>query len=147
MNDAKKTVKKNNVTVIQKKDAQAQLKLLTDFYDIDMDFIPADAQTGMELCTLGILKHIMRGRLEIKEENGRVIVVQNLVYPVGDLKQLKYKNLGGIARLESDKGDKQNEKVNYLLGSLSGGGPAEIEKLDGVDRGAAECVANLFFVV
>ena len=141
------TVKKK-VTGISRESAEAQVKILWDAYDIDMEYIPSDSHKAMENGMLALTKHVARGRIEIVKEGSNVLIKQNIQNVFDEkMKSLTYKQLSTLAKMEADKGEKATERINYLLGSLSGVGPAPLEKMTGIDTTVAECVGNFLFVV
>lgn len=147
MNETKKTVTLNNVNSIgDEKEAQKQVDLFVGFYDIDPYFIAEEQQGAIGTAIKSLLKHIMRGRVEIAMGEDGILVTQHLVGDYGKLKKLVYKPLNTHAKMEADKGDGPTERINFMLGSLSDGGSAEMEKLKHIDCATAECVGNLFFV-
>jgi hypothetical protein len=91
-----------------------------------------------------LIKSIMKGRLEIKEDEG-LKVKQSL----RSGETLEYSELCGKHKLAM-KGKKDGDhfgRIYAILGSVTKAGEAAISKLTGVDMSVAECLGFLFLQV
>lgn len=131
--------------VIQEEEAQRQIDLLNSVYDIDPDFFVVGGES-VKQGLRSLKRHIMCGRLEVTEKDGSIAVVQHIRQSKVDVKSVTYKALNMKAKMEADKGKGQTERIIFLLGSLSGCGPATIEKFILLDATTAETVANYFLL-
>lgn len=145
-------------TKISEENAQAQIDLLMDFYDVD----PSEAEeifdegkeadnfkSAVNLIHSRLKKGIMKGFIEIKEEGNGLIVEQNLMRDFGGHSRLKYKEIDAKAKIEMSKGKESNhsEQIYRLLGYLSGQGYEAMKNLKGRDMKIAETIASFFLQV
>jgi hypothetical protein len=90
-----------------------------------------------------IKRAIRNGRLEIEEDPEKgMIVKQHTKNTI-----ISYGEISGKTKLEADKHEGNNAKIQAILGSLSGKGLDAISQLKGKDLGLAECVGVIFLVV
>jgi len=141
-----------NKNIIPRDSAEQQVDLFLDFYDIDTDEDASDTnhRNMLKASKNKLIKHVMRGRVEISEnDDGDVVVKQTLKFPVNDVDHLEYKVLGGIAKkqMKNAEDSDYSGKVYNLCGSLTGWTGNSIAKLKGVDLSVVECLGALFLVV
>lgn len=129
--------------MISEKVAIAQVQVLYDYYDIDIEEATGDQKTALQNANQRLIKAICKGRLTIEDKDGLKVtqVAKN-----GD--KLEYKEISGRAKLAMKAGDNENHRRMYqLLGFLSGVGDSGIAKLTGYDLSIAECLGLLFLYV
>lgn len=136
--------------IIAVENAEKQLNLLMDYYEISVDEIADDDQKqGLRNSIKSLTKAIQTGRVEIKLEDDTPIVYQNLKKPVGDMHQIKYNEITGRAKIAM-KDNKENDhygRMYSFLGGLSGHGATVIMKLKGKDLSIAEYLGVFFLAV
>ena len=123
--------------------AQKQVDILIDYYELD------DEKELIKLVRPDLIKHVMRGRIEISMgDNNRLAVRQTFKFPVGESEGLDYKVINGVSKKQMKASSKSDhEKMYSLMGSLAGVSGESISRLEGVDLSAMECLANLFLSV
>jgi hypothetical protein len=140
---------------ISEESAKAQIDLLIDYYDIDMnDFEGLEETEKAEVVMVGILKKleraIRRGRLEITDTDGEPIIRQLLRSKYGSGKtEIVYKPVTGQAKVAMGrkKENDQTGRIYALLGSLSGDGESTFLGLKGADLVLAENLGLVFLLV
>jgi hypothetical protein len=118
---------------------------LIGFYDLEFDGKDDDEFDKLMDTLCGYYR---MGLLENKQDDKLGFCVVQHVTKNGQ--DIVYREMRGEDRLVHGKYDAKtqtDEKVNAILGKLSGGGPDMIMKLMGVDRKAAVILAALFFGV
>lgn len=129
---------------ISSENAESQFNEWLDFYDIVFDDIVREqTKEGAETIANKVKRAIQTGRLEIvpDDPNG-FTVVQHTMKGV----ELRYSELSGQAKAETDRYTGNITKVYALLGKLSGLGLDAIKQLKGRDLGLAECIGAIFLV-
>jgi hypothetical protein len=135
-------------TKIAKEEAEKQVQLLFDSYDLDPDYILPANEVILDHCKLGLAKAISRGRFSVENEGGKVIIKQMpCESPAYDKATITYARFSGSAGVASDKGDGQFGKICYMLGAMSGLGSDAIQKLEGVDAKEMEMIGQLFLLL
>jgi hypothetical protein len=136
---------------ISKEAAQEQVDLFMDLYDIDPDFLPENRVSNLKTIEMQNVKNIMRGRVEIKEEDGQAVITQFLTKPIkagqSEIKQLVYKNFGATAKMEMDKVEGEHAKINALLSSMCNESTVTLQKMKGIDQSVAEMIGSFFMYV
>ena len=131
--------------------ADAQFEMFSEYYDFDeSDSGNEDVRHAMAGAKARVVKAIRRGRVEIEETEGDIVVHQHLKFPLGEVKSLRYGVITGKAKVAMEKGtsgDENYAKIYALLGSLSGLGSTAISALRGVDLSTAECIGAIFLQV
>jgi plasmid stabilization system protein ParE len=125
--------------------AQAELKKMFDYYEIDIDGIETpELKKAIQAGYDRLIKAVRLGRLEVKAENG-IQVIQTL--KSGD--KITYREIDGVAKTEmAGKDEKDYYGKSYaLMGSLSGLGETAIKKLRGVDLSLCEVLGLIFLSV
>ena len=125
-----------------------------DYYDLDIsdyDDVEVDgtkASVAIRVSKKKLIKAIRKGRLEIKDEDGEMIVLQRLTAKYKNRTELKYKPLSGSAKIAQSKfkSDDHNGRMYAMLGSMSGEGASAIIGLKGPDLTTAECLGGLFLL-
>ncbi|MBU1080905.1 MAG: hypothetical protein KKB59_10505 [Spirochaetes bacterium] len=134
---------------ISAESAEASVRELIDFYRVDVDDIEDDTQkAGLEMALNRLQKAYRRGELENKRSTEGFHVIQKLVAPPGEVKEIEYAELYGALKLQMDGLDPKapTARQHALLGALSGLGPTAIGALNAVDLSTAECLAYVFFM-
>jgi hypothetical protein len=128
--------------IISKENADEQLQIILDYYDIDASALPEKQASIVETVGLKIVKAIMRGDCEIKDVDGEPMVIQTTKKG----SDLRYGVITGKSRTEMAKTTDNDHygKIFSMLGSLSGVGKDAIESLKGPDLVLAEAIGMLF---
>lgn len=164
MNEANhdETTKKIKVS---KENAEEQLLLLEEYYDIDEeDFLDgvdvseseageleAATREGYRMAKRRLLRAIMRGHLEIKEEDNSLLVVQTLRKPPASLgkSSITYNEVSGQAKIGMQKYKDNNlyGKMYAFLAGLSRLDESIFRNLRGADLSIAESLGAVFLRV
>lgn len=132
---------------IPKKHAEEQMQLLLDYYDVDRDFIVEDALLPIDACIMTMIKGITRGRLSVVDGDDGPVIHQRLENPAGDMELIKYRSAGSrVTRALKNVTDDDN-RIDAVLGALSGVAPDEFADLHHVDRNTAVATGNFFLFV
>lgn len=134
----------NTESLISEEAATAQINLLESFYELEMD---EDSHMGEGIYNINkkqLIKHVMRGRLEISLGDDGILVEQIIQTKEGE-QRLEYKEIGGFAKLQIDKVKGQIEAVYTIAGAMTGKGMSYISKLKGKNLKVAENLANFLF--
>jgi hypothetical protein len=138
--------KKEKEFKLSEEAGQAAVLKLIDFYGVELEFTK-DAQDSADKSLDNLRDYYRMGLLENKEDESLgFCVIQHLASG----QTLTYREMKGSDRLVADRFDAKtqlNEKVNAILGKLSGLGDDAIMKLMRDDRKAAVLVATVFFFV
>jgi hypothetical protein len=141
--------------VISEENAQDQLELLLDFYEIEINDVDkevafyAEDTDSVQEATKGacdrLKRYIRKGLLEITDTEG-LTITQNLRIPIGDINKLSYKIIDGAAKQEMRFAKEKDfyGKIYYLMGALSKKPANVISKLKGVDSSVVECLGAIF---
>jgi hypothetical protein len=129
---------------ITREAAELQWEKFAEFYDIDPEFIPIDHKATYDVQKGHFIKAVCRGRLEVLDEGGGLVLRQHLEHPIKDLRTISYGTLTATAKLEMDKGTGRHQMIQYLLASLSGEPFVMFTKLVATDQSTAEVVGALF---
>ena len=128
-----------------KKTAQAEIKKMLDYYEIDINEIEdKDLKRAITQGYDRLIKAARLGRLTVKLEDG-IKVIQTLKN--GEV--VEYREIDGTAKTEmaGKQTDDHYGKSYALMGSLSGLGENAIKKLKGVDLSLAEVLGLIFLSV
>ena len=142
---------------ISEESAREQLGMFFDYYEIDPANVGGgeNSQEIFESTVDRMVDAIRKGRVEIKENDDGLIVVQTLkkIKKVKDgeatVSVLEYKEISGAAK-DAMKHKKETDhygRIHAMLGYLSGAGEAAIKSLRGVDMSVSECIGVLFLKV
>jgi hypothetical protein len=128
--------------IINEEVATEQAGIMLDYYDIDPEDLPEDQQKVVETYTRKLIKAIMKGRVEIKEVDGKPAITQ---FTDGG-STIEYGVLSGKAREETSKVKDNNHygKIFAMLGSMGNVGKDGISALEGPDLTTAEALGMLF---
>lgn len=134
--------------------ASDQLDLLLDYYDIEMeDFNEvkidgASSKAAIQISVRKLTKAIRKGNLEITFNDGELFVTQKLIGKKYQRSELKYKPLGGSAKMAASKYDRDDfsGRMYAILGAMCGEGAPAIISLVGPDLSVAECLGGLFLL-
>ncbi len=135
---------------LSEESAQEQMEIFEDHYDLDLEIInDKSVKSAMKSSKDKIIQAIRLGRVEIKEENNELTIIQTLKNPPGDVTEIVYGEIKGRHKVAMDgKGDDTNySKIYALLGALSGQGPKAFMSLKGADVSVAECLGALFLQI
>ena len=131
--------------------AEKQVDLFLDFYDIDIEEDATDTQNrnALNAAKRKLVKHVMRGRIEITGDDDDLKVKQIFKTPVNDVSELNYKVIGGVAKKQMKNAEDSDisGKIYALIGSLTGWNGNSVAKLTGVDMSAVESLGLLFLLV
>lgn len=148
------------MTKISKENAEAQLKLLLDYYLIDIEDVQKsdefykrkdDLEEAKKTSSDRLLRYIQHGLIEITDENG-LTVTQRLRSPIGELTQIVYGIITGEVQREMRHAKEDHDyvgKIFCLMGALGKvpGGANTIAKMSGPDIGAVQCLGMFFLTV
>jgi len=133
--------------VISRESAEEQIDVLLEYYDLDDDDIGnAEKESGLDMTKHKLIKHIMKGRLEISESEDGLSVIQHLRSGKEDM---TYQEICGRHKIQM-KNNSQDDwfgKMYSLVGSMTGVGSKAIENLKGVDMSVCECLGAIFLNV
>lgn len=132
----------NTEQKLSEESAREQMQRLLDSYDIDANDL--EVENGPEWVATVVnrlVRAIMRGHLEILEGG---VVKHTLVVPKGDLVEITYQRLNGIAIKSADKAKGSFDVHCALMGSLSSQGSTVMAGLDTVDISIMQRLAQLF---
>jgi hypothetical protein len=132
---------------IPKQIAEDQVQMLLDYYDCDDDFIVDTLRDPLQMCILGMIKAVTRGRLSVEDRDGGPHIIQILETPAAGVERITYRPAGSRLTKALKIVGKEDSRINAVLGALSGMGPDEFDALDTVDRDTAEAVGNYFLSV
>lgn len=139
---------KKEVFKLSPESAESSVRELIEFYRIDIDDVDGVQKASLELALNRLQKAYQRGELSNKRGEKGFQIVQKLVAPPGDVKEITYEELKGELKLSMD-GFNPNDGVarqQALLGAMSGLGPTAIGAMKAVDLGTAESLAHVFFM-
>lgn len=128
---------KKRETKISKENAEKQLARYLDYHNLEEDDV-----SDIENYLNKLVKAVMQGRLEFKDEEGRVIAVQHL----STNKQLVYAGKKGVAKMAMKDSDISDHfgKVYSLASSLAGMDRITISQLPDSDIDIVEAIGFLF---
>jgi hypothetical protein len=138
-----------NENVIDKVSADKQVKMLMDYYDIDLSILKETMKSiPIDFIIKKLTKHVEKGLIEIADSDNGVCVKQFLKKSIGPISVLEYGSIGsksataidGIPSTESER------KKQVFLGVLCKKGPDVISDLEGKDWIVAETV-NTFLSI
>ena len=136
-------------TIIDKASAEKQVKMLLDYYDIDLSILKETMKTvPIDFIISKFTKHIERGLIEVVDSNNGVSIKQFLTKPIGPNSSLEYRpiNSKAAAAVDGIPATEGERKKNVFLGALSKKGPDIISDLVGKDWIVAETV-NTFLSI
>jgi hypothetical protein len=148
MVEKKMTEEKTDTAIIPEKEANRQIELFMDYYDINLEVLSSELKTlPLKVSIEKIKKHIMNGLIEISVSvDGGVSVSQQLSKPIGGINAIEYKSLGSGSAMAIDGIEKAEEKKRALLGFLCGKGPLFIGKLEHKDYNVSEAIYSFLSV-
>lgn len=135
---------------ISKENAKDQVMTLLVRYNIDVEDMEQDVRRATEQQIRKFLKCVMRGTMEVFEENGEVKVRQFIQHRAegSNTKEIVYGSLTGKDHQAMTDGEDSNQytKMHDLLGSMceAQNGPEVIKMLKASDIKEAEALALLF---
>lgn len=121
------------------------LKRLTDYYEIDIEAIEDEKlKTAIKQGYDRAIQAIMKGRLQVKNENGLKVIQTTKSGQV-----VEYREIDGNAKAAMDghPSEAYYRRAYALLGALSGLGETAIKNMKGVDLSLAEVLGMLFLAV
>jgi hypothetical protein len=127
---------------LSEESATEQMQKLLDSYDINANDL--EIENGPEFVQTVVnrlVRAVRDGHLEILD-NGKTRHI--LVVPKGELTEITYRRLDGIAIKAGDKAKDTFESHCALMGSLSSQGPVVMSGLDAVDLSIMQRLAQLF---
>lgn len=138
------TVKKPDFKIADEP-ARAQVALILEHYQIDVDGIPDRKQkAATEAALEKLVTFVRQGMIEVSASP--FLITQNLSNPPGEVTKLQYPELQGKHKVAMDACGPEEiyARIFALMGSLSGLGSAAFSKINGVDLSAVECLGMLF---
>jgi len=132
----------SDVKKLSEESAREQLQRLLDSYDINANDL--EIENGPEFVATVVnrlVRAVRDGHLEILD-NG--VVKHVLVVPKGELTEIMYQRLNGIALKAADKAKGAFDGHCVLMGSLSSQGSNVMSGLDPVDISIMQRLAQLF---
>jgi hypothetical protein len=130
---------KKKENVLSEESAKEQLDLLLDYYGMDSNDMPEEHESTVK----EIIRAIQSGAIEVKENEGVVTVIQNLVSG----QTLEYKGVdlaSAKMAMKAAKVDDHYGRIYALTGSLSGVGIDGIKKLAPKDLSITESLGVIF---
>ncbi|MCK5603578.1 hypothetical protein KAR91_16960 [Candidatus Pacearchaeota archaeon] len=137
-------------TEISKENANTQIDMFKDYYEVEYaDIENQAALENLKSSENKVRRMIMKGRVEIKEEGGELVVIQKLKKAVGDLTSVTYKEISGKAKIRLKERDDNDGygKIYSLMGGLCGETDAVMQNFKGVDMSTMEVIGALFLAV
>lgn len=126
-----------------------------DYYEIDPEDEEPDSKAQLLKAKKKLIKAVMAGRLEFKEETNKkgiseMAVYQHLKKPLPNgTSTFRYREMGGRAKTAM-KGAGENDvagKMQSLMGYLSGTSAGIIADLQGVDYSLSESLSLVFLLL
>ncbi len=136
---------------LSKEDAETQLQILLDYYEIDIEDVKVtDAKNGLEQTIDKTIKHIRRGRLEITMGD-KLSVIQTMQQGKGGetSEKIPYGILKGESKIamKDKKGEDFHGRLYVMMASLGNINENDIKKFEGLDLSVVECLGALFLNV
>ncbi len=139
---------KKKENILSEENAVGQVMMLLERYDIDLDSMEGKELKAMEQTVDNIVSGVMKGALEIFEENGEVKVRQNIqnLSEKATVKELVYRECKGSDHIAMKKEGNEQSKMLSLMSSMceTNGGFAVIEQLRSSDLKYLEYLSLLF---
>lgn len=137
---------------LSKEDAETQLQILLDYYEIDIDDVKVtDAKNGLEQTIDKTVKHIRRGRLEITSGEKTLKVIQTMQQGKGGetSEKIEYGILKGETKMamRDKKGEDFHGRLYAMMASLGNISENDIKKFEGLDLSVVECLGALYLNV
>lgn len=136
-----------SAVVIPRDEAQKQIDMFLEYYDIDEAFIPEPLQGMMENHTLGLLKGVVRGRLSIEESGEGIKVILVPVKPISGENRLEFRELDGTALKASRLADSAEGTVFALLAALCKVPAEDLAEAHPKDQSLLKDLGNCFLMV
>lgn len=130
--------------------AERQMDELLDYYEIEKEHIVNEhGKDAIQTIYNRLVGSIQNGRLEIKQTEEGLLIIQHLKHAPGDVSSITYHEITAEAKLAMDgHGDNKGfTKMHALMGALSKLGPSAMKQLRGVDQGIMERLALVFQIV
>lgn len=135
-------------TTLSPESAQAELDKFIEFYELKRDNLNEDQQDVYDSATRSIRDAIIKGRIEILEDdNGNVIVKQNLRKPGATPITYKVMTANAKRAMGGKKNQGDFDRLYNLMSSLSGLGNNAINQLVGPDMSTMENLGYLFLML
>ena len=138
--------KKEKEFKLSEEAGQAAVLEFLDFYGVELEFAK-DTEESADKSLDDLRDYYRMGLLENKQDDTLGFCV---IQQLESGQDLTYREMKGSDRIVADRFDvktRLNEKVNAILGKLSGLGDDAVMKLMRDDRKAAVLVATVFFFV
>jgi len=129
---------------ISKETAEKQVAALLDYYELEASALNDDLSAALDMSRDKLIRAVMKGRLEIVEEDG-IKITQH----TRSGERLEYSELSGRSKIAMGKkssGDNYG-KIYALCGHMTGLGEAGICKLKGLDLSLCEALGSIFLIV
>ena len=142
-------------TKISRESAEAAVDEFYDYYEIDPADESEDIREQLLKAKRRLIKAVMVGRIEFKEESNKkgiseMVVYQHLKKPLANGTDVfRYREMSGRAKTAM-KGASDNDmagKMQSLLGYLSGTSAGIVADLQGVDYSLAESLSAIFLLL
>jgi len=140
---------------VSRESAEAAVDEFFEYYEVDPSDEIDDVREQLGKAKRKLIKAVMYGRLEFKEETNKkgiseMVVYQHLKKPLSNgTDTFRYREMGGRAKTAM-KGASDNDmagKMQSLLGYLSGTSAGIIADLQGVDYSLAESLSLVFLLL
>lgn len=134
---------------ISEETAHDQIMMLLERYDIDVDQMETEKAETMETTIDKVVGAIMKGQLEVKEEDdGEIIVVQYIMHRSANstVDKLVYGEMRNRDHIAMESKGNEIKKMSSLLASMckTNGAKSIIGQLRSSDATAAEYLSLLF---
>jgi hypothetical protein len=140
---------------VSRENAELAVDEFFDYYEIDPDDEEDDTRSQLFKARRKLVKAVMAGRLEFKQEPNKkgveeMFVVQHLKKPFANgTDRFVYREMGGRAKTAM-KGASDNDiagKMQSLMGYLSGTSAGVIADMQGADYSLAESLSLVFLLL
>ena len=137
-------LRKRPKAILSEESAMEQVLELLEYYDIDIERMPAEAAKAIDTPLNAIKEHVRRGSLEVSRDADQKLLV---TFNLSDGKtSIVFHEVGARHKLAMDKvkGGESYGRIYALMGSLSGLGSAAIERLPARDLAVVESLGMVF---
>ena len=129
---------------ISRENAQKQVDALFEYYELDGASLNDDLRAALDMSGVKLINAVMRGRLEIVEEDGLKIIQHTR-----SGERLEYSELSGKSKIAMGKKAANDNygKIYALCGQMTGLGESGISQLKGPDLSLCEALGSVFLIV
>lgn len=132
---------------INNESVNEQIKMLIDYYDIDIEAVKEETKLPVKLTIDRIKKYISRGRLEVYDGDDGVMIRQRLYKPIRGKEIIEYDPISSKANSAVDIVDRSEteRRKRVFLGALSNQGP-DLFNMKGRDEMVSDAVYSFFSI-